>query len=556
MSELNVLRIDDNRGFGWWNLPEIFKGKDSVNNGTVVPNVDDGVIDWDNNRIYRVTKRELIRDANYRLVDVVVELTAVDMAKFSPLSVLMENQPLYQPHVCEKIYLDTSVTPFTMSIDDRYIIPGTDATNCKLFKGTNTGGTGVVLSQTFNPEGRLISENVDLEQIYDNNNTWKRPKVFHTNWRLDDNEICTLVIYSADGGVMGEHYFTIKNSNLIRRNDKSQVSITGITLVSSMLSPTDDFLLLLPVNVPVVNGDFRAKLHYSDGSNNIIRIDGNKCVISGLGNFNVGVPNLTTNLVLTYYPDVEEPTLNVNNPLLRNISSIYRVKSVQADPATMFQIFVCPYYNHETEKFNNKYYLLGMLYSLLIEIPNDVLTITGDSSYDKLSEELTYHLSLAVSDLIPETLLGVRVTQVTKVTFGDINERGANFLIDYLGQNNQYGDGVYAEYSDLGNYAMSVKSGCITPQQWLNKLYRPLNTLYDETLRLSAPDPTHFRIKYKGITSDVKLLDDWKLYVNNPLGERWVARDTVEIIWLYRNPQYNTYNYLGLSPLMLFNTLI
>jgi hypothetical protein len=171
----------------YWSISEIWTGQQGANR--YVPKVNDYVIDpatfttWIVDHLDPITlipTLRIIRPANMSF-------------SFSETDVLFGVGPGTQSDTY-RVYIDQSVTPHVLAVDNRLRIAGSMASYVKIFKGSDLSETGQVISKVYDSSGNYISQAVPLELVaIDNhvNYAIKTVKVCHTTEELMDGEIVT-----------------------------------------------------------------------------------------------------------------------------------------------------------------------------------------------------------------------------------------------------------------------------------------------------------------------------------------------------------------------------
>ena len=555
MTDVTVLLRDPNRGFRTFLYSEIYLGPGTTG-GNVVPNIDDEVIAWvgPNRGTWRVT--EVSDGPSY-----IPTLMRVNLATLNEQVDGSLFLPMYQPSAIELAFIDTTVTPYTISIDDRYTIPDLYATYAKLFRGTDLSSlTGIVISETLDGDGNLTSYNVNLEAVDTSNPAIKRPPVIYTGYQLLDGEVVTLVIYSQAGHVIGTHSFRVINSSAIRGLGMSTVVLNDIVLVTNMLDSTLQDTINVPANVPIAGGDFQARLLYSDGSDSLISVGTSKCKLNGLDKFNTSLAGDISKVVLTYYADVNEPVTNVNNPLNRSISHVYNIRTINNNLNASFKIYIAPYFDSTSNSYYNEYYLTNLDYSIAIKLTSGQINVRlvggGSLNFSPNSGPQEIVMAVVMSSVIPFGYSGFTFTQSATITYGTTNSIG--FIIDYQNTGETaYGLNVVCGYSAIGGMPINVSSNTMSLEQWLLKLYTPLHGIYNQTESLAPPTPTHFKLLYNGLASPVlDVASYWNILIQNYFGIPWTTKSTILLVWLKQDPlDGSNYLTLGVSPMLLKNTL-
>jgi len=553
MTSPTTREYDPLRGFRTWNINEIYG---IGNSGTIVPNIDDLVIDYQHG-LFRVIQVDTTSNPpTYVPTLLLVDFSLLAQAQAGSSNSI--NLPSYQPNVLELAFLNTAVTPFTIDIDDKYRAYGSEINYAKLFLGTDISNTGTVISQTFNGSGSFVSENIEMVTVDSTNPAILRPPTFNTSTAMYDGQIVTLVTYTQSGGPTGEHQFRIKNSNVIKGLGNNVVYIVDVALSSNLLDPTITDTINIPANVPFTGGDFQARLIYNNGTSALISVGTSKCKIFGMDDFNTSIVGSKSKIVLTYYPDSTEAIVNSSNPSNKAISHIYTVNTVSYNSDYSFKVFIVPNWNGTTNTYTNDYYLTNLSHSILIKLTNNQITVTrpnnGTVNYGPSNpQELV--LSIIMSRVFVSGYTNYTFTQMATIAYG--TPTTTPFIIDYLNNNESvFGNLAYAEYSVLGQQVLSIKSGALSLQQWLTLLYYPIQPIYDQTVSLSPPTPDNFQLIYAGATGPVRdIASYWNILLPNDFSTAWVNGATVSIVWLQSTTDAGVYKTLGVTPVCLRNTL-
>lgn len=557
---MSTLLLDPARGFRMWNIEEIYDGPAGLPEKKVVPNVNDGVIDWDSN-IYRVISVDT-DDPTPSFLSV-LELWNPMQGVADDNDSLITGLSGYQPTLANRAFFDGSVAPFTLSIDSRFVIYGTDANVIKLFLGSDTSAaTGIVISQKLNGSMQVIGENIDLELLDPGNTAMKRPEIIYTGNPLQDGELVTMVIYTQAGGVMGEVSFIVKNSTAIRTQGASTVSLVDIELLSTLIDPGTPDLVQAPQNVPLSTGDFQCRLHYSDGTSNDVAFDGVKVKLIGLGDYNPAIVGPEFPLVAMYYPDPGEPFINGTNPTNPHLSSIYRLQAIPNDLGFAFKVYVLPQWNSTSSEYDMKYYLTTVERDLVMEVSSPEITLTKIDgtgtpigSFDPAPGSGLQRILLTadLDAILPgQGYGGVSHTQIFKIELSGNSALDDSFVIDYIG------DGVEVLGMDTKFHASNATTKPLTMAhlhgdgsptnggnfggnallEWQSLLYESSHPLYDGSTEVGPPVPTHVKLRYYDAlaneinTPDIQMLD-WDLDHDHVTGADWVEASTVEVHWMY-----------------------
>ena len=533
-----ALLIELDRGWRQWRLSDIYQGPNVVPSGEIVANVDDGVIDWDVGQ-YRV----LSVDANHvPTLELMTSYATINngVGDVSPMIA----------------YYDNHTSPFTLSIDDRFIVHGTDAVHLKVFKGTDvTPETGEVVSLRHNADGTVAGENIELERIDVNNPAIRRPRVIDTLVQLPAGELVTVVVYTHAGGPIRTESFRVTHSTAIRRSETSELLLYAITIVTDTIDLVNAKLLNVPLNSNAQQSDYRATLRYTNGTSVEVPVDGVKTRLHGLPEFNSSVTGVVGELLLSYYPDNNEGVINARSPYLHSISNRYQITTISQDYDNTFRIYITPRWNSVSGKYDNSYYLTNIDYNLLIEIDPVLLVIdngeNGVINYAPGGGTQSLNITLNISDVIPIGYTGLTLTQVTNIVY-DAPTADSPWIIDYFGNDiDAFGANVKFQYADTSQYPLDITAGVDVLADWLQLLYWSLHPLRDLAVNTHAPEPSHFRLRYNAIVTRDIPCAHFALLVGNLHNVPWVEHYTVEVVWLLAELNSVERRILGITPVML-----
>lgn len=532
---MTVFRRDPDREFKIWHMSEIFLGLvGQTTDHLFVPNVEDIVYDG-GNRFFKVIAVDN--------VTAIPTLEAFDPSNGFNTGItdpdsLLDGLRSYDPQGLYRIFLDTSITPYVLTVVSRYRIYGSEATSAKLFLGTNTSPAGTVISQTINSNNAVISEMIDLEPTIGSNNTIKRPVRFNTTRQLDDGERVTLVVYNDNGSAIEERPFIIRNAGAIAGPGASSNYIVDIELISDLISTIDPLLIENLLNVPFTVTALICRVLYSNGTYVDLPIDGNKVKLHGIDNFNTGVLGPSTNLVLSYYPDPTEPSINLQGTIQPSISKTYRLANVNPNNNYSVKLYVLPWYDTVNAKYELRFMLVNDDYSLYLDVTNDVTTSNVNNGNvfngNLFGIEQTLDASIIlVAATMPGVPDGVH-TQRISITIDDPSIMSNDmWLIDYGNDGiTVYGDDKRAIASQLNNKDVDITAGMPDLTTWVDYLYYYIDPLFDSSIAAQAPFPTHYRLVHNGVEFAYKDITAWN--TAHPLGSsnNWTPGMPVDIQWI------------------------
>lgn len=522
--------------FQTWRMEEIWTDSPGQTGTLHVPRVKDVV--YSDDGIYEVVAVD--PTSNVATVELRMRYTnsvAFDNSNES----LITAMSMYQPTAATRVYLDRSVDPAVAAVDDRFRCHEPEATHMKLFLGVDVSDQGAVISEIRNGSS-VQSNEVPLEAPNPANPGALRPTKFNISRMVDSEAIVTMVVYDATGKAIGKHPFLIELSAFIMPSGNGTVYLSNISLESILIDPNDTNRILNPVNTPVDTDVFTVTLHYSDGSKvENLPIDGNKVKLHGVNNFNTATLGRPKEVVLSYYPDANEPFIGGGGGAKYHISKIYKLANVVQDTSFSLKVFPTFHYVNAITGFQIRWYLLNLERDLFVDVTGEVIQNdlnTGRALSGNLMD-VTQRASITLNldDVLPGVYPGHVHSQIMDITLntpGTVNP--SPWAVDHtLDGTMIYGIEEVAHASSVNDGAFNIGVNIGDKEMFLYELYHKTSPLFDTALMQRAPDPTHFIFTYKGVEVEVPI-DDWNTTVSMPSGSpALVDEASAEIKFILRS---------------------
>lgn len=480
-----------NRGIKLWNVREIWTGP--TGQGSYIPNVDDPVIDWSVSQLFRVTA---VSSTGYSQLDPV---NLNSSGGYTGEDFTRSTGPV-QTSDAYRLFCNNKRVPFTMAIDGRLYSVHPDASHFKVFRGSNIGSDGNVISVVYDANGTALTDNVAMDEIgpLGTSDYRKIYREAHLTEALPTGETVTVVVYSVTGSVLSHFGLYVENTNFVRTTSLNRRLVTGIELISSFISVNDNTLIEYPVNLTTQAAMFRARVHYNDGVPSApLPIDGTRFSLFGLNSFLPTVPDQTRRAVLSYRLGTNE----FSNALTgatgdRTISRSYRLTTIDANGVYSVKLYVVPVWtNAPVPKYSLRYYMYNMSRDVLYDVTDKVSVVYGTDAFDGTvyNVEQRVQVTVNIQDVIP-TLPYYIHSQIMLITLRSAGGSGfsSNYLsVDYS-DGSVYGTGLSAR---LNGDTMFIDNGYTELGEWLRVHYDSLNPLRYQLIEFEAPRPTHVRLK-------------------------------------------------------------
>lgn len=508
MSELSIAGIsgsvdgiapvyDPYYGFKLWSLAQIYMG--DIGLGRFVPNVQDRVWDLDSNTMYRVT------DVN----PVTMEATLVKV--LNPISdgVLSNEDQLLGVGPGTKsdtyrIFLDTSVTPHTLVVDQRLMIPGSRTKYAKVFRGNALTSTQYVVSALYDAAGNFLGQDIPCELAKVTGNVTERSVVpCKCTESMPNGEVVTVVFYTDDNIVVFKQQLLVENTNFIAGPNIGTKYVKGVALKTPWLSNTDTTLLQFPINVLVESLNLYGQVQYSDGSVLEMPVDGTKFELFGLEDYVFTVVGEDAPIVLNY--NLSDNELAIGNTVgeNRNMIKNYRAKTMLADGSYSVKLFVYPIWVDALNGYRLEWFLSNLERTAIWRCTSSVRFNANSASFNPTLYGANQRISVTVNlQDVNGTFNNWNHVQVIDITLlQQGTARSTNWQIGFEpGQNPLFGIGNYASttFIDVNTWKVRLAMDAPNVTEWIDRLMYRTQPLYNPLKESNAPAPNYFALDFVG----------------------------------------------------------
>lgn len=545
------IRNPDGRGTFYF-LKDLWDN--TVGAGRFIPNVGDLVADTDNTTASAWWKVQAL-DADYK--SVLIPWNNV------PSAVLNQDDILTGPgrlthNSTYRAYIDKSVTPYVLVVDNRLSFKSTISRFAKIFKQEDGPADLKTISNFYDATGNILTQSIPLELVGVNANTNKSEYAIpecYTMEDLPDGEVLTVVSYTENGHPSSITQCIVINSSFIRHRNDSIRYITGIELLSPFKSETDPNLILLPVNVPLQGLYLSAKVHFSDGSWREYPVDGTRFALLGLDSYLATMVNQKIPVVLRYTPTADEEVYGATRGEQIFVTQSYSIKTMEAKGAYNVRLYCYPEWVGPLNGYHLRWFLHTAERNARYDVTEFVQYSVNNPAFEPklygVNQLLNVSVNLKEVNPLYENFRHAQTVQI--VLWRDGTERQTNWtLVFEQGQDPAYGLNTFGrlEFINYNYYKLNLASDCKTLTEWLDKLYVPMHPLYDDKKEPSAPMPSHFRVRVG--PSDVleKPIEQWNQTFSILNGLEVNGNAYIE--WIRKTPETDLE--LGTSGLILYDT--
>lgn len=194
---------------------------------------------------------------------------------------------------------------------------------------------------------------------------------------MKNGKRCTLVYYDENRNPIAPTYsLMVQHCEYLRDKRLARRFIKSIELLSPWFTnSTTPNTLYIPVNLPLVSVEFRAKIYYSDGTTDVQAVNGydgtSGFTLHGVNRYKPTSPNQKGTLVLSYFfADGEEAYL-VQPGTPNHISEEYTLLAVPSDGAYNPRLYTYPYWD-PTSGYKLKHYLSDLTRKFITDVTDYV----------------------------------------------------------------------------------------------------------------------------------------------------------------------------------------
>lgn len=516
-----------------WSIHDIYQGQEGLNK--FVPKVGDYVVEPESGNMFKV--------ASLSMVTFIPELVPVELRKEITVDeIVSTNNSNY------RIYHDKSVTPYVLAVDGLLKIHGSSASIARIYKGPFIDPTKII-SRRYNNSGVFIGHDIPLELVAFNtadNYAVKSIPTCNTDQDLLDGEVCTVVIFDSNGKVLTRTTLLLEETTYVAQAYAEQKYITSIFLKSAFVSDMTSTEVTYPVNLPTQSFNPIGVVQYNDGSQIEYPVDGGKFSLFGMEQFVSTIIGHRVPLVLRYRMGANESGLATVSSDEYYITRPYSLLVSSANTSYSAKLYIYP----EWVDTLNGYRLTGYLTNLDRNIMFDVTTLlslaSNSPSFNPVGYGLTQRLMFSVN---LNTVSGVfnsfqHIQTVDIILRAPATDAGVQNIWEAASQvpspGAYYGTNLLATVDPATRRRLTINNGLATVQEFITKLYRPTNALFNPSTETIAPLPTHLEITHLGQTVIIPISD----YASAiQFTNQFVAFRNVQIVFMRQTTQ----GYLKLS---------
>lgn len=355
---------------------------------------------------------------------------------------------------------------------------------------------------------------------------------------------CTLIYKDQTGMPIPPTYpVVVQHCAHLRDHKLGMKYVKSIELISPWFTNTaQPKTLFIRINVALKTIEFRARVHYSDGTSSpplpVNTFNGNNGFsLMGVDQWKPTTPGQTSDaLVLTYAFSEHEQAYMAQSGTPRHISERYTIVATPSEGAYTPRVYSYPYWDVNAG-WKLRHFLSDLDRKFVRDV-TDVVTLNESSPVfegRKYGEEQNMIFNLNLADVTP-TFEPWAFDQHTTITlFNDAIVEGRKWDVRH-----SYGKPAFSAMtvefiSQSGGGVLAKFAGITDTQNFLDKGYWAFEPMIDPRSEIKAPTPTHFDILRNNNTARAGIpIADWdklpieafSLYNGEGLYIRWIRRES------------------------------
>lgn len=473
-----------------WSIHDIYLGQEGK--GKFIPKVNDYVVEPESGNMFKV--------ADLSLVTFIPELVPVELRKEVTIDEIISVSA-----GAHRIYFDRSITPYTLAVDGLLRVHGTSASFARIYQGNFIDPTRII-SRRYNNSGEFIGHDVPLEMVAFNthdNYAIKSIPTCNTDQELPDGEVCTVVIFDSNGKVLSRTTCLLEETTYVAQAYAEQKYITQIFIKSAFIADTMVSDITYPVNLPTQSFNPIGVVQYNDGSQIEYPVDGGKFALFGMDQFVSTIIGHRVPLVLKYRLDSNEAGLATVQSDNYYITRPYSL--IVSSPNTSYnaKLYVYPEWVDGINGYKLTAFLTNLDRNIMFDVSEKIALAPNSPTFNPKGYGLTQRLMFSI-DLA--NVSGVfnhfqHIQTVDVILRAPAEDQSALNIWESASQvpspGAYYGTALRATTDPATRKKVSIHNNIGTADEFIDKLYKPTNALYNPTTETQPLRPTHIEVTYQ-----------------------------------------------------------
>jgi len=279
--------------------------------------------------------------------------------------------------------------------------------------------------------------------------------------------------------------------------DASQKFITNISLRSPWISEADENVLSYPLNIPANALGLMGVVHYSDGSELELPVDGSKFTLFGLESYLSSIVGEKQQMTLRYLLSANEYNIAGQGVAVDGVATQrYTLITQDVQPGYTVKLFPYPVWDEVMQGYRLKWWLLNLNRNIIDDVTNYVEFAADTGGFDPQGygylQRKQVMLNLRKVSAVYKPMVQTQFVEIT--LFGRPDAVETPWLVSNQPSNNTpaYGRDVHA--TRISQNVINLSAGRTDASVWLQEYYGLTYPLIDRRSEINAPTPTHIQV--------------------------------------------------------------
>lgn len=442
--------------------------------------------------------------------------------------------------------IDYSVRPPVARVDSNAVAP--NATHALLYLGSLIGDKLKAISASYVGQDMISNEISVSPVVYDN--LENKVIVGCDSFSVQLNEAglpngtrCTLVYYDVAGMPIPPTFpVVVQHCAYLRDHELNKRYVKSIELLSPWFTnSTKPNTMFVPVNLPLTAVEFRALIHYSDGSSEehpVNSFNGNNgFTLIGVDQYKPTTPGQVSDAIVLSYAFKENEQALIAQPGAPNHMSVsYEIVATPSKGAYSPRIYSYPYWDPAVG-YRLKHYLTDLDRKYCRDVTDKVTINEASPAFEgkKFGEEqpMIFNLNMRDVSAVYEPWAFVQYTTIT--LYNPPTSPGRKWAVRHSYSRPPFNNLTINFVPQVGGGALAKFADILNTAELLDKGYWAFEPIFDPRQEVKAPIATHFDlVKVDGTAeTGIPIASFGNLPVNqlgladgNTIYLRWTRRDS------------------------------
>lgn len=401
--------------------------------------------------------------------------------------------------------IDFSVRPNVARVDSTIMRPGADY--ALLYRGQTPDGKGRIISAVYNQNGDLITNEIPtpLAEIIDRTNSMIKTtgqfSVTENEEALPNGTQAVLCFY-ATGGVFipPAQLVRVQHSAYMKDHRIGIKYIDRIQLISPWFTNSNQpDTLVLPINTPISQIEFRAEKIYNDGSSSgPLPVNGTVFTLHGLSEYRPSYPGQSAEVVLIAELADDERML-LPQPGSPNFArATYAMVAGAVEGAYSPRVFTYPQWNSAINGYDLQHFLYDLDRKAWVDVTeqvtlNDKSPAWRPAAYGS-AQSMIFNINLR--DVAPTYKSETFIQYTEIVLYRDLNTAGKKWDVSFVFDKPTYGALNLKATNNGAASKANIRNEIWYQKDWIDAMYWGVYPSYNVWDEDKAPEPTHFYLRH------------------------------------------------------------